>query len=504
MPVRITGHLLETDVVAQIAREKRSVELSGESRERVLACEQLVQRLVSEGAAIYGVTTGIGEFARIRIDPAQGEELQRNIIFSHAAGTGDPQPVEVVRAAMAARINTLAQGHSGIRLSTLDTYIAMLNRGVIPVVYEKGSLGVSGDLSPLSQLALVVIGAGEAWYEGERLPGAEALRRAGLEPVRLTYKEGLALINGTQMMTGEACLLLQDAQRLLSLTVLASAMSLEALKAVGQPFDPRVHQLKPHAGQQRVASMLRGMWEGSTVLADPTGRVQDGYSIRCTPQVLGPSFEAFDYAKHVIETELNSAADNPLFFPETGDCLAAGNFHGQGVAMALDFLAIALTELGDLSERHTNRLLNPVLSGLPDFLVEGKGVNSGWMVAQYTQAALLGENRINCHPAVVDNVSVSADQEDHVCMGSVAVRKCRDVLRNTEVIIAIEMLCAAQALDFRLRGVGMGSRGPFTLGKATGRAYEALRSVVPFLEIDRPLVHDIEKAVALLRAGGLS
>jgi histidine ammonia-lyase len=525
MPLTISGHGLTIHDVERVARHGETVELSANARERVSASEALVQRMVEGGAAIYGVTTGIGEFARIRIDPSQGRELQENIIFSHAAGTGDVQPVEVVRAAMVARANTLAQGYSGIRLSTLQTYIELLNRGVTPVVYEKGSLGVSGDLSPLSQLALVVIGHGEAFYEGVRMPGAEAMRKASLTPVELTYKEGLGLINGTQMMTGESCLLLCDTERLYRQAFIAAAMTLEALKAVQQPFDARVHQVKPQPGQATVATALRTLLSGSGILADATGRVQDGYSLRCSPQVLGPSLATLEYATRAIETELNSAADNPLFFADDECCLAAGNFHGQALAMSMDFMAIATSEVASLAERHTNRLLNPVLSGLPDFLVDGKGLNSGLMVAQYTQAALLGENRVFCHPAVLDNVSVSADQEDHVCMGSVCVRKYKEIVRNTQVVIAIQLMCAAQALDFRLRGVGMtpvGSPGEINVAPAEGEvahitsadkepgasrklspatcaAYDAIRSAVPFLEKDRPMVNDIENITTLVR-----
>ncbi len=507
MALQIDGQSLDIHHVEKVARHGETLTLSDAARQAVLASEATVRKLVDSGAAIYGVTTGIGEFARIRVSPEQGEELQRRIIFSHAAGTGDPQPVPVVRAAMTARANTLSKGYSGVRLSTLDTYIEMLNRGVIPVVYEKGSLGVSGDLSPLSQLALVVIGAGEAFFEGQRMPGAQALSKAGLEPVRLTFKEGLGLINGTQMMAGEAALQLCDTQRLYQHALLSYAMSLEALKAVGQPFDPRVHRLKPQEGQAHTAEQLRLLWEGSEILADPTGRVQDGYSIRCTPQIMGPSWRALRNAIEVVETELNAAADNPLFFSDTGECLAAANFHGQGIAMAMDFMAIATTEIGSLAERHTNRLLNPILSGLPDFLIDGKGLNSGMMVAQYTQAALLAENRVLSHPAVVDNVSVSADQEDHVCMGSVCIRKYKEVLRNTEAIVAIQLLCAAQALDFRLQGIGMGAAAaaarPCKLGKGTGAAYEIIRREVPFMAEDRPLVYDIEKIAALVRGGEL-
>jgi histidine ammonia-lyase len=465
MSVQISGHLLECPTVERIARGGEQVDLSTDARGQVLACQQLVQQLVESGAAIYGVTTGIGEFARIRIDPSQGEELQCNIIRSHAAGYGEPQPTEVVRAAMVARINTLAQGHSGIRLSTLETYIAMLNRGVIPVVYEKGSLGVSGDLSPLSQLALVVIGEGEAYWRGERLPGAEALRRAGLAPVRLTFKEGLALINGTQMMSGESCLLLCDAQRLLDLAVLAGAMSLEALKAVGQPFDARVHKLKPHVGQQQVAAMLREMWTGSGILADPTGRVQDGYSIRCTPQVLGPSFDVLEYARHAVETELNSAADNPLFGGD-GDGLSRHRHHRGGRPLGAPYEPPAqpgAQRPAGLPRRGARREQRP----------HGGAVHAGG----------------------------AARREPHQLPPGGGGQRQRQRRPGGPRLHGQR---GGAQVPRRLRGVGMSGGGPFALGKATGRAYEAIRGVVPFLDADRPLVHDIEKAVALVRSGELS
>ena len=494
MVVYINGKDLTLEEIHRVAREKEEVRLSEEAKENVEKCWSVVQELVDSGEPIYGVTTGIGEFARIRVSAEMGRQLQENIIYSHAAGTGEIQAEEIVRAAILARANTLAKGYSGVRLSTLERFIALLNKGITPVVYEKGSVGTSGDLSPLAQLAEVVIGKGEAFYKGERMSGAEALKKAGLKPVELTFKEGLGLINGSQMMTGQAALILYDVEILLKNALVASAMTVDALRALPKPFDKRVHEVRPFHGQRLVAEQMRRLLEGSEILTKGKGKVQDAYSLRCIPQVLGPTIDAYRYVKEQIEIELNSAADNPLFFPEDKITLAAGNFHGQPVAMAMDFLGIALSEVASLSERHTNRLLNPVLSGLPDFLIQGKGVNSGLMVAQYTAAALVSENKVLSHPAVVDSISVSADQEDHVSMGPIAVRKCQEILKNVQVVVAIEMLCAAQALDFRK---------PLKPGKGAAAAYRTIRKEVTFMEKDRPLYPDINKVAKMVREGSI-
>jgi histidine ammonia-lyase len=370
----------------------------------------------------------------------------------------------------------------------------MINKGVVPYVQEKGSLGVSGDLSPLSQFAEVAIGEGRAWYQGELLPGAEAMKRAGVEPTDLTYKEGLGLINGSQMMTAGAALLVYDAERVLKNALIASAMSADALRAVARAFDPHVHRVRPFAGQNAVAANLLRLFDGSEVMAHRTGRVQDGYSIRCTPQILGPSFDTIEHVRRIVNIEVNAAADNPLFFAEDGEYFAAGNFHGQGIGMVVDFLCIALSEVANLSERHTNRLLNPTLSGLPDFLVEGKGLNSGLMVAQYTAAALVSENKVLSHPASVDSISVSADQEDHVSMGPIAVRKCTEILKNVRTVLAIEMMAAAQAFEFHE------GRRP---GRGTAVAYNVIRTKVPRLVDDRVLHPDIEAIRQLVEDGAI-
>jgi histidine ammonia-lyase len=491
MEVVLDGNSLSIEQIVAVARHGARVSLTERARNNVQRSRDFLERCVREGIAVYGVTTGIGELARVRISPEQSAELSRRIVYSHSAGTGDPFPEDVVRAAMLLRANVLARACSGVRVSLVDTVLAMINQGVVPYINEKGSLGVSGDLSPLSQFAEVAMGEGRAYYRGELMSGAEAMRRAEVKPTDVTSKEGLGLINGSQMMTAGAALLVYDSERVLRNAMIAAAMTLDALRAVERAFDPIVHRSRPFPGQNAVAANLLRLFAGSQIMADKTGKVQDGYSMRCTPQVLGPSLDTLEHVRKMVNIEVNSAADNPLFFPDEGQYFAAGNFHGQPIGMAADFLCIALSEVANLSERHTNRLLNPVLSGLPDFLVEGKGLNSGLMVAQYTAAALVSENKVLSHPASVDSISVSADQEDHVSMGPIAVRKCGEILRNVRTVLAIEMMSAAQAFDFY-----KGKRP----GRGTKVAYDLIRQKVPFLKDDRVLYPDIEEIRKLVEA----
>ena len=524
--VVLDGNSLSIEQIVSVARRHAPVEIAPKARDKVQRSRDFLEKCVRDGLAIYGVTTGIGELARVRISPEQSAELSRRIIYSHSAGTGDPFPEDAVRAAMLLRANVLAKGCSGVRPCLIDTVLAMLNRGVVPYINEKGSLGVSGDLSPMSQFAEVAIGEGRAFYKGELISGAEAMKRAGVKPTDLTYKEGLGLINGSQMMTGGAALLVYDAERILKNAVIASAMTLDALRAVEKAFDPTIHRARPYPGQNAIATNLLKLFAGSEIMADKTGKVQDGYSMRCTPQALGPSFDTLEHVRRIVTIEANAAADNPLFFPDEQQYFAAGNFHGQPVAMVADFLCIALAEAADLSERHTNRLLNPTLSGLPDFLVQGNGLNSGLMVAQYTAAALVSENKVLSHPAVVDSISVSADQEDHVSMGPIGVRKCGEILRNLRAVLAIEMLAAAQAMDFyrtaeqspsgsegqspeRKRGAsdpnparqgGASSAGRKRPGRGTAIAHDLIREKVPFMENDRVLYPDIEAVRQLIES----
>jgi histidine ammonia-lyase len=490
MEIILDGESLTIEKLAEVARRGARVGVSQPARAKMQKSRDFLEKCIADDIAIYGVTTGIGEFARIRISPEQSAELSKRIVYSHSAGTGNLQPVDVVRGGMTCRANTLAKGYSGVRLACIDVVLNMINKGVTPCVQEKGSVGTSGDLSPLSQFAEVAIGEGRAWYQGVMMPGGEAMKKAGIEPIKLTYKEGLGLINGSQMMTAGAALLIYDAERILKNACIAYAMALDALKAVERAYHPDVHRIRPHRGQNAVAANLLRLFAGSEILADKSGKVQDGYSMRCAPQILGPSMEVLEFARGVIETEMNSGADNPLFFGEEQQYYAAGNFHGQGIGLAVDYLCCGMSEVANLSERHSNRMLNPVLSGLPDFLVEGKGLNSGLMVAQYTAAALVSENKVLSHPASVDSISVSADQEDHVSMGPIAVRKCTEILKNVQTVLAIEMMCAAQAMDFRK------GKKP---GKGTGIAYKLIREKVPFLEDDRVLWPDIE-AIRLMVA----
>jgi len=492
--VILTGDDLNIEQIDAVCRGPAIVNLSENAKDAVTANRAVIERKVKANTPIYGVTTGIGEFASIQISPEQGEELQKRIVYSHAAAVGKAIPECDVRAAMLLRANVLAKGYSGVRLQIVETLVQMLNKRVHPVIYQKGSLGTSGDLAPLSQMAEVVMGEGWADYNGQRMPGAEAMKAAGIETLTLSYKEGLGLINGTQAFTGVGALALFDAMKLAKNTIIAAAMTFDCIGSNISGLDPRVHKIKNHRGPIVVAENLRRIIEESQTIPANKGKVQDAYSLRCIPQIIGPSIDAIMYALREHLDEINGVADNPLFFTDEDEYLAGGNFHGQAVAMAQDFLCIAVSELAVLAERHTNRLLNPVLSGLPDFLIEGKGLNSGLMVAQYSAAALVSENKILSHPAVVDNISVSADQEDHVCMGSVTAKKLTEIVRNTEIVIAIQLMSAAQALDFKR---------PLKAGMGTEAAYKVIRNKLEKLVNDRPLYPDIEIVTDLVRDGSI-
>jgi histidine ammonia-lyase len=492
--VEITGAGITIENLEAVCRHKAEVKLAPKALEAIKANRAVIERKVKQGVPIYGVTTGIGEFARIQISPEQGEELQKRIVYSHAAAVGKEIPESDVRAAMVLRANTLSKGYSGVRPLIVETLIAMLNKDVHPVVYQKGSLGTSGDLSPMSMIAEVVMGEGRANYQGKRMTGADAMKAAGIPPVTLSFKEGLGIINGTQAFTGVGGLAIFDARNVAKNAMLAAAMTVDVVGSGVTFLDPRVHSIRNHWGQQVVAENLRRILAGSETIPANKGKVQDAYSLRCTPQILGPSLDALNYCTKVHLDEMNGVSDNPLFFTAEDEYLAAGNFHGQGVAMAQDFLAIAISEFADLAERHTNRMMNPTLSGLPDFLVEGKGLNSGLMVSQYSAAALVSENKILSHPAVVDNISVSADQEDHVCMGSITAMKLTEIIRNTEIVIGIQIMSAAQALDFRR---------PHKGGAGTEAAFKVVRSKLQKLVDDRPLYPDIEIVTDQVRDGSL-
>jgi len=488
------GMTLE-DLVA-VARKGAKVRLSKPAKKKISEARELVEQWVREERVVYGMTTGIGALSDVVISKKETRQLQQNLLMSHAAGVGPVLDDETIRAVMALRAKDLARGNSGIRLQSVERLVEFLNRGIYPVVPEKGSVGASGDLAPLAHLGLVLIGLGEAFYQGERLKGGEALSRCGLEPLRLEAGEGVALINGTQVMTAIGGLATHDALRLSKVADVAAAMSLEVLMGSRTEFNQRIHKLRPHPGQAAAADNLERLTRNSEIISShkDCSRVQDAYTLRCSPQVHGASKDAVAYAKKVIETEMNASTGNPLIFPEAQDFLLGGNFHGQPVALALDFLCMAVSEIAGISERRVERLVNPFLSGLPAFLVDHGGLNSGFMIAQYTAASLVSENKILCHPACVDSIPTSANKEDHVSMGTISARKAREIVRNSESVLAIELLCAAQALDLFTN---------MKPGEGTLAAYRVIRNAVPHLDKDRPLSPDIEQVVGLIREGVL-
>ncbi len=481
--VQLDGKGLRIEDVHEVARNHDRVTLAAAARKAVLKCRKTVEDLIAEGQLIYGVTTGIGELARVHVPPEVGRELQKRIVFSHSAGVGKFFEEDEVRAAMLLRSNTLSKGYSAVRLRLLETLIKMINKNVVPAINEKGSVGTSGDLSPLSQMAEVVMGEGRAFWKGKLMKGGQAMEKAGIKPVTLSFKEGLGLINGSQMFTGCGALRLYDSIRLVKTAIIASAMSADALRTPLRSYDKRVHEVRPFNGQNAVAQNLRKLLRGSHLAGKKSNKVQDAYSLRCIPQVYGPSVDALFYVRDQIETEMNSVVDNPIFFSDDRKQIPCGNFHGQPVAVALDLLGIAMSEIGGLSERHINRLMNPSLNvGLPAFLVKGEGLNSGLMVAQYTAASLCSENKLLAHPAVVDNFSMAADQEDHVCMGPISARKLKEIIWNATNVLAIEMMSAAQAIDFLDDKPGAGVEA----------AYREIRRVVKPLKTDRILWPDIQ------------
>ncbi len=504
IPLTITGSELKIDDVVDVARG-RSVVLDEAVVPRLERSRRALEQLVADGAIAYGITTGFGHFKDKIISPDQTRQLQLNLVRSHAVGVGPLLPVAVVRAMLLVRANTLALGYSGVRPVIVQRLLEMLNCGVHPVVPAQGSLGASGDLAPLAHLALVLIGEGEAEYEGERLPGAEAMRRAGLEPVTLEAKEGLALVNGTTLMVGYGALLVRRAINLILTADIAAAMSLEALNGTDRAYDARVHAIRPHPRQIDDAAFLRRLLEGSELLRDPSSpNVQDPYTLRCVPQVHGAVRDAIAYLQWVLNIELNAVNDNPLIFvdEESGavDVISAGNFHGEPVAIAMDYTALALTDLGNMSERRTARLVDADSNGgvLPMFLTEQGGLESGFMMAQYTAAALASENKVLAHPASADSLPTSANTEDHVSMGATAVRQTAQIIEHVETIVAIELLCAAQGIDFRRR---LGGLPEARQGAGTAVAYDLIREQVPFIEEDVVLAPHIE-AVRGLVAGG--
>jgi histidine ammonia-lyase len=497
LPIRGALSLEDVEHVARGADTVR-VALDEDARTRVRAARALVDQVVREQRVVYGITTGFGALSEVVIPPGRLLELQNNLIRSHAAGVGEPLDEVDTRAIMLLRANVLAIGRSGVREAVIEQLLECLNRGVHPVIPSRGSVGASGDLAPLSHLALVLLGEGWAMYRGERMNGAAALAAAGLVPLELQAKEGLALNNGTQVHTGIGVLALLRAERALETLEVAGAMSLEGLRGTPDAFDALIQQARPQRGQLESASRLRTLLAGSEIReshrhGDP--RVQDAYSLRCMPQVHGAARQAFGFVREVLEVEVNSVTDNPLIFAEEGRVISGGNFHGQPVAQALDLLAIACADLGSISERRMARLVDPALSGLPAFLTMDPGVNSGLMMAQIVAASLVTDLRLCANPASVDSVPTDANKEDHVSMGVAAARKAREAAGLLETMAALELLTAAQALEFLK---------PLRPGAGVARAYDAVRSCVAPLGTDRVLADDIAALEQLVRSGAFA
>jgi histidine ammonia-lyase len=481
------------DLLPLLRGEAPRARLAPGTRERVAATRRALEARLEAGETVYGVNTGFGRFAQVRVSPSDARTLQRRLLLSHACGTGDPLPPEEARLALLLRIHALARGASGVRPRLLDALLALYEKGIVPVVPEQGSVGASGDLAPLAHLALPLLGLGEAWVDGARLPGGEALARRGLEPIELETKEGLALINGTQVSTATGIAAAARSRNLSLASDVAGALTLEALRGSAVPFDERIAELRPHPGHQRTARNLRRLLEGSEILPShrDCGKVQDAYSLRCMPQVHGAAKDALAFVEATLEREANAVTDNPIVL-EDGSVLAAGNFHGQAVSLALDVLGIALATWGNVAERRVEHLLNPDLSGLPAFLTREGGLNSGLMMTQVVAASIASENKTLAHPASVDSIPTSGAREDHVPMSSWAARKARRIAANVETILAVELLCAAQAREF-----ATGLRA----GRGAEAAYRAVRAVVPPLGDDRFLRPDLEAVKAALAEG---
>src|SRR5829696_8698339 len=494
----LSGGDIVVDDVWRVAVEGVPLALSPAARDQMHRARTLVER-AAHGLEehTYGVNTGFGRFHSVSIPDELTEELQLRLLRSHACGVGDPYPDEVVRAAMLLRAQALARGHSGARVETVDLLVECLNRGLVPHVPSRGSVGASGDLAPLAHLALPLIGEGEATVDGERLPGRQALERVGLEPIRLKAKEGLSLINGTQFMAAFGALGVARARRLAKVADIACALSLEALQGSRASFMPQIHSLRPLKGQIDSAANVFGLLDGSAIIEAHRwcDKVQDAYSLRCAPQVHGASRDLLDYVAGTVAVELNAATDNPLVLVDDELLLSNGNFHGQPVAFALDALAMAVSELANISERRVERLVNPNLSdGLPAFLTEDGGLNSGFMIPQYVAASLVSENKVLCHPASVDSIPTSAGQEDHVSMGNAAGLKAWQVLANAESALAIELLAGAQAVEFL---------APLEPGAGVRASHDFVRLLSPRLGDDRPLAPDIAAVAAAIRDGSL-
>jgi len=495
MPVVLDGKNLSVEKITQVARHRDKVELAPAAKERINHCRAFIEEKVKARAVMYGITTGIGELSETILSPEQTEQFQRYIVYSHSAGCGVPLPEEVVRAALCSRINVLSKGHSGIRLKVVECMVDMLNKGVTPVVYDKGSVGACGDLSPMSQLALVLLGEGEAYYQGKRMSGADAMKAAGVAPIQFEARDGLASINGSNMTAGWGAMQLLDADHYFKVSEIAAALTLEVVNANMAAYDERIHKVRGYAGAVTCAENVRRLTDGSVMLQQPGKKVQDAYSLRSTPQVVGSAKDALKWARQMFETELNGVGDNPIFFADEKAYLTGANFQGTPLGLPLDLIGTCVTMIAVLSERRTNRLLNRSLScGLPAFLTKGAGMFSGLMLTQYTQGMLICEDRILSMPASIGSIPAAADQEDFVSMAFTSALKTAQIQNNAWYVVAIELMAGAQAVEFRK---------PHAPGKGTQIAYDFVRKHVEKMVEDRPVQEDINNLTAAVKSGEL-
>ena len=493
--IEINSKSLTLDDVVNVARHGYRVRLAKGIVEKIKRGRKIVEKIVEENKIVYSINTGFGALCRKIISSRDIKKLQKNLLRSHAAGVGEAFSEDVVRGVMFLRANTFCGGNCGVRVELVETLLSMLNAGVHPYIPQKGSVGASGDLAPLAHLGLVLIGEGKAFYKGKLYSGKKAMKLAKIKTIDVEAKEGLALINGTQVMTAVAALAVYEAEIIIKTADIIAACTVDALKGSDAPFSKKLNELRPHPGQLKSAENIRQVMKNSEIRKShrDCGHVQDAYSMRCAPQVHGASRDALEHVKRIIEIEINSVTDNPVVFLKEKECVSGGNFHGQPVALGMDYLGIALSEIADISERRIERMVNSKLSEhLPPFLVKGEGINSGFMVTQYTAASLVSENKVLAHPASVDSIPTSANQEDHVSMGTIAARKAQQILSNVEFVLAIELLCACQALDF------MKNLKP---GTGVKTVYRLVREKISYLDKDRVLHGDINLAKNMITSG---
>ncbi len=493
----IGEHDLTLDDIKLFLKSNPLIALEEPVKKKINASRQIIKDIVESGKIVYGVNTGFGKFADVRIKKDETAELQRRLVLSHAAGVGNPMPVETVRLMMLLKIKNLSQGYSGVRIEVVQMLTDLLNKGITPVVPEKGSVGASGDLAPLAHMALVLIGEGDAFYDGKRIDSQKALQRAGLKSLVLEAKEGLAILNGTQAIQAQGIRALIQAKNLVKSADIIGAVSLEGLLGTLSAFDPRIHEIRRHPGQQKVAANFQKILQNSQIVEShrfSDHRVQDAYSLRCMPQVHGAVRDGLDYVESVFVREMNGVTDNPLVFPDNGDVLSGGNFHGEPVALASDYLGIIMAEIANISERRIEHMLDPSVSEMAGFLTEEGGLNSGFMIAQVTAAALVSENKVLAHPASVDSIPTSANKEDHVSMGTYAARKALEIVGNVENVLAIELICGCQALDLR---------APFQPSAGTLEILDLVRSKIAHWKEDRLIYKDIDTAREFIQSGDL-